>query len=216
MKPVKKKDLVVTGQSLRFSQTPQVDAEGQVAVQRFETKAGVGYGATNSGGLGELPATIEYKTPAGQLANAVKTACAGCRHFDVKSWHRYHAAATGPASKVEDRQTIQAMRSRIMMAGYGVMMEDKDEVDLDATMAQHGICRVLSDVVEGWVKKDPMHWPVICWRESTCPTYVAAGAHRMEITTPAQPLGLFKPLDLDAQKIGAKRYDAVLHGAERK
>ncbi len=208
----KKKDLVVTGQTIQFSNTPQTDAEGQVAVRQFHTQATAGAGQNNRGEFGGLPAIIEYKAMAGEMAQGARTACAGCRHMDVKAWHRFLARATGPLSKAEDRETITAMKGRIMMAGYGVM-DANDEIDIEATVMRHGICRVLSDIIEGFVGKDPMHWPVVVWREATCPSYVQAGPHRAEITTPEAPYGLFKAIDLDAEKIGAARYDAILNDA---
>ncbi len=79
-----------------------------------------------------------------------------------------------------------------------------------------GICRVLSDWVEGIVGRNPMHWPVVPDQHATCPTYVAVPGARMEVVTPTQPLGLFKPKDYDAKKIGAKRYDSVLQAADGK
>lgn len=214
MKPVKK-ELVVTGQSLQFTNKPQTDAEGQTAVRQFHTQVGAGAGPNNQGELGAIPGVIEYSTPAGEMAQAARTACAACRHFDVRAWHKFLALSTGPLSKAEDRETITAMKGRIMMAGYGVT-DDAGELDIEATMMRHGICRVLSDVIEGFVGRDPMHWPVVCWREATCPSYVQAGSHRMDVTTPAQPYGLFKPVDLDAQKIGAQRYDQILNDASGK
>jgi len=215
MKPVKK-EMMVTGQTIQFSQKPQTDAEGQVALRQFHTRVDAGAGKDGAqGALGQIPGIVEYTAMAGDMANAARTACAGCRHFDVKAWHRFLAQATGPLSKAEDRETITAMKGRIMMAGYGVM-DAKDEIDIEATVMRHGICRVLSDIIEGWVGRDPMHWPVVCWRESACPNYVQAGANKMDITTPAQPFGLFKPIDLDAQKIGAQRYDAILNDAAGK
>ncbi len=214
MKPVKK-DMKVVGQSIQFSQTPQTDAEGQHVKRQFHTQVEAGAGRENQGGFGALPGIVEYNTTAGEMAQGARTACAGCRHFDVRAWHKFLSLATGPASKAEDRETINAMKGRIMMAGYGVL-DAKGEVDIDATVMLHGICRVLSDIVEGFVGRDPMHWPVISWRESSCPTYVQAGPHRTEVVTPAAPYGFFKPVDLDAQKIGAQRYDQILNDASRK
>jgi hypothetical protein len=215
MKPVKK-GLVVTGQSLTFSQQPQVDAEGQTALRRFETRVGAGHGAVNDGGLGSIPGIIEYQTTAGAMANGVRTACAACKHFDQKAWHQFLAVSTGPGSKAEDRETINGMRARLMMAGYGPE-DDKGELDVEAALASFGICRVLSDWIEGALKvRDPIHWPVVVGRDATCPTYVQAREHRMEVTTPAAPFGLYAPRDLDAKKIGAARYDAVLQGASGK
>lgn len=219
--PIEKKEMVVTGDSLTFSNAPQTDAEGQVAVRRFTTNvpAGAqgqgGVGAAIDGQLGSMPGIVEYRSNVGDMANAVRTACIACRHFDRRAWHKFLSAATGPASSAENRATIHGMKGRIAMAGYGVRF-DNGELDVDATVLRHGICHVLSDWVEGAVGRDPMHWPVVPDSDATCPTYVAAGPHRMEVTTPAQPFGLFQPKDLDAKNIGAARYDAVLFDAANK
>lgn len=217
MRPVKpgKKEMVVTGETLTYSQTPQTDAEGQTALRQFHTKVDMGAGRDNAGGAGSIPGVIEYRSSAGDLAHAARTSCAGCRFNDVKAWHQFLAMATGPGSRPEDRQTIEGMKGRIMRAGYGVMHEN-GELDIEATVLHHGICRVLSDIIEGFVGRDPMHWPVVVWREATCPSYVQAGQHRMDITTPAQPYGLYKPIDADAVKIGAQRYDTILNAAAGK
>lgn len=220
MKPITpKKDLQITAERIRISATPGVEAEAQQVNREYQTR--VGAGPRHQAAVGSIPGVIQYGTTAGEMANAVKTACVACRHFDTKLWHQYLAAAEGPLAKAEDKQTMQAMRQRIFKAGYGfaapVTPLNPEGIDIEATMRGHGICRVLSDWVEGALKaKDPMHWPVICWQEATCPKYVAAGPHRMDVTTPERPLGLFQPKDLDAKTIGTKRYDKVLFDAAGK
>jgi len=215
MKPVKP-ELIVTGHTLAYSQQPGVDAEEQTAVQRYRTQAPAGPGQAGVvNAQGSIPAIIEYKTTAGVLANVVKSSCAGCARHDVKAWRQFVAAATGPASSAESRQTIQTLRGRIMVDGVG-FFDDAGEIDIERTLMSFGICRVLSDWVEGAVGRDPMHWPVVTSRDATCPTYVAAGTARMEVVTAAEPLGLFKARDLEARKIGAEQYDNVLFDAAGK
>lgn len=214
MKPIRK-DLVVTGRTLQFTKQEQTDAEGQVAVQQFHTRVGAGVGRDNDGSAGSIPGIIEYKSMAGELANAVRTCCQACVHFDRKSWLKYLSNAEGPLGSKEDRETINQLRGRLMMAGVGPT-DANGEIDIEAALRMFGVCRPLSDIIEGWVGKNPIHWPAIVAMDANCPTYVQAEANRQEIVTPASPFGLFKPLDLDAQKIGAKRYDAVLHDAGRK
>jgi hypothetical protein len=216
MKPIKK-ELLVTGQSLRFSSTPQVDPEGQAAVREFKLATPAGMQNAGSSGAvdqrGSLPAIVQYATTAGAMANGVRTACAGCKNFDVKAWRKFVSDATGPASSAEMRQTIETMKARIKMAGYGYEKAN-GELDIDQTLLAHGICRPLSDWVEGCTQRDPMFWPVVAWREATCPPSCRAGPHELKVVTAEQPFGLFKPLDLDAAKIGAGRYDQVLRAAQ--
>jgi len=215
VKPIRP-DLVIKRQTLDFSQRPQTDAEGQVARRRFHTEVAAGpgqAGVVNAQGM--IPGIIEYNTTAGELAEASRSPCAGCQHHDVKAWRQFVAAATGPASTAEDRDTIQKLRGRLMVDGVGVFNDD-GEFDVEATLMSFGICRPLTDWVEGVVGKNPMHWPIVTSREANCPSYVAAGGARMEVTYPSQPLGLFKPRDLDSKKYGAARYDAVLFDAAGK
>lgn len=208
-----KKELEITSERTLVANTPGVEPEAQEVKRQYGTS--VAAGPRGGAAMGGIPGVIEYSTTAGAMANAVRGACAGCRHFDQKLWLKYLAAAEAPMAKEESKQTMQAMRTRIGIAGYGYT--DKfGRVDIEATMKAHGICRVLSDWVQGAVGKDPVHWPVICWREAVCPTYVAAAQHRMDVVTPAQPLGLFVPLDREAIGIGDKRYDAVMHEAAGK
>lgn len=208
-----KKELEITSERTLVANTPGVEPEAQEVKRQFGTPVSMGpRGGTTTGGV---PGVIEYSTTAGAMANAVRGACAGCRHFDVKLWNKYLAAAEAPMAKEESKQTMQAMRVRVLRAGYG--FQDKfGRVDIEATMKAHGICRVLSEWVKGAVGEDPVHWPVICWREAVCPTYVAAGPHRMDVVTDAQPLGLFVPVDREAIGIGDKRYDAVMFDASGK
>jgi hypothetical protein len=102
------------------------------------------------------------------------------------------------------------MKSRIMMAGYGF----DDDTGGESTLRAHGICRPLNDWVEGVVGRNPIYWPVVAWKDATCPPSCNAGQHNLPVVTPEQPLGLFRPRDLDAKQIGSNRYDKVLRAAE--
>lgn len=217
--PAPKKELNVVGQQLRFSRTPQVDPEGQAAVREFAVQSPAGYQQGNMGAgglqnqLGAIPSILQYGSTAGEMANARRGACAACKHFDVRAWRKYISDATNPGSTPEMRQTIATFKARIAMAGYGYEKPD-GSVDIDGTLAAHGICRVLSDWVEGAVGKDPVFWPVVPWREATCPPDCRAGTHEpLKVVTPEKPLGFYVPIGLDEKKIGAKRYDEVLNAA---
>lgn len=212
MKPIKPGVMIKRG-TLDFSRQPQVDPEGQTAVRRLESTAPIG--PQGGSAVGGIPSVLEYKSTAGALANAVKTACIACRHHNVRAWRAWVAAATGPAATAEQKQTIQTLRGRLLIDGVGIFSDD-GEFDVEATLMSFGICEVLSDWVKGIVGENPIHWPIVTAKDATCPTYVAVEGARMEVTTPAQPLGLFRPKDLDARKHGAKRYDAVLFGAAGK
>jgi hypothetical protein len=205
-------------QPTKFTAVPQVDVEGQTA--QIEYRAPIQAGAQNGGpgaaiqGVqGNIPGIIQYTAGVGDMANAAKTSCAGCKWFDVRAWRQFVAEATGPLSSAESRQTIQTMRSRIMMAGYGYE-DNQGEVDIEQTLMAHGICRPLSDWVEGSVGRDPVFLPVVPWREATCPNTCHAGPHTLNVVTPAEPFGLFKPKDLEAKQIGANRYDNLLRAAQ--
>lgn len=210
----KKPDLVVTGEELKISHTPGVEPEAQAVAHQYKTH--VPMGAQGAGAMGGIPGVIQYDTTVGDVANAVKTSCAGCRHWDNRAWLQYLAKAEGPLSTAESRESVKAWRERIKTAGFGYV-DKVGQVDVDGTLRAHGICHVLSDWVEGVLQaQDPIWWPVVPFREATCPTYVQAKQHRMEVTTPAEPFGLFKPRDLDAKNIGAGRYDRVMYDAAGK
>lgn len=216
MNPIKKPELQIRGEQVSISRTPQTDAEGQTVktVIHADVPAGPG-GAGQVSAIGTVPSFLEYSTPAGELANARRTVCGACKHFDMKAWQKFVAAAIGPSSTAEDRQTIQALKDRLLadnIAAFGL----DGKFDIEKTLMGFGICRVLSDWVEGVVGRNPIHWPVAPDLHATCPTYIQVPGARMEVVTAEQPLGLFKARDLDAQKIGAKRYDDVLHAAEGK
>lgn len=222
MKPFRqKKGMVVTGNQIGFTQTPGVDAEGQQAVNRFAARIPV---APNLAGaqsgvpqFGTMPGVIDYTTGAGAMARGARTACAGCRWHDVRAWNKFLSDADNPGSTAEARETMRTMRARIMMAGYGYT-GDNDELDIERTMRAHGICRPMSDAVEGATGRDPFFWPVVTWREACCPETVRAGQGKpnIQVATDDRPYGFFAPKSLDDQKIGAQRYDAVLHAAQGK
>ncbi len=212
--PTKKPaELEITGKKIEFSQTPQTDAEGQAAKITYATRAGAGMGQVNRGELGSIPAVIQYDTTAGELADGARTACQACRHWDQTTWLKMVRDADSPLASKEDKWTITQARTRLFKA-YGA--------DYEAALMQFGICKVMSEIIHGWVKKDPLHWPAATSADANCPEYVSAGMsplgipNRVTIKTPANPFGLFKPKDLDAIKIGNQRRDGVLFDADRK
>ncbi len=217
MKPLRP-ELVITGKETKFSAEPQVDPEGQTAAIEYKTpvtagRGGLGQAMTGSGHEGNIPGLIQYTTNVGDMANGARSSCAGCAHHDVKAWNRYVDQATGPLSTAEQRQEIDTAKKRIAIAEFGYQNPD-GTVDLEGTLRSFGICRPLNDWVEGCVGKNPVHWPVFTWRDSNCPRTCHAGAHTLQVVTPEQPMGLYKPRDFDALKFGAKRYDKVLHAAQ--
>ncbi len=210
-----KKDLVITGRTVEISREPQTDAEGQLLRQRFHTKVDAGAGRSNNGEMGRLPGVIEYTAQVGDAANGARTCCGACSHWDSATWLKMiKHADTSPLASAEDKQTIAQVRTRLIQA-FGV--EQSEEA-----LMQFGVCKVLSEIVHGWVKKDPLHWPVATKQDANCPEYVAAGANakgvlnRAEITTQAAPFGLFKAKDGDAIKIGDARRDSMLFDAAGK
>ncbi len=210
----KPKDLVVTGSETVFSKKEQTDAEEQVVLRRFGTRTGAGMGQLNQGELGAVPTVIEYTSTAGDLANGARTACQACKHWNQKAWYKFVSDSTGPLSKLEDRETIKGTKNRLALA-YG-------PENVQAAMESMGICTVMTEIIEGWVGKNPIHWPVVTQDIANCPSSVSAGTsslgipNRIELVTPAAPFGLFKPRDLDAVKIGNQRRDGVLFEADRK
>lgn len=218
------KKLFLTGQSLQMTNDPAFAPEQQRVVRQYNTRAeatprGGDGGMAQGGPLGTIPAAVQYTTSAGEMAQGARTSCGSCKHFDVKAWREFLIKATGPASTPEWRATIRTMEARIAMAGYGYAADnDHAEDGVQKTLYNHGICRVLSDWVESQAGRDPNWWPVVPWREASCPTVCRAGAGKpqLQVVTAQQPYGLYKPRDLDAQKAGAARYDAMMHAAAGK
>ncbi len=210
----KPKELSITGKTIEFSQAPQVDAEGQQARIRYGTRVAGGMGQLNGGELGSIPGVIQYDTTAGDLANGARTACLACKHWDSTTWLKMVKDADSPLASAEDRLTINQARTRLIKA-FGV--ESAEEA-----LRQFGICKVMTEIIHGWVKKDPLHWPAVTKDDANCPSHVSAGLsslgipNRVEIVTPAAPFGLFKPKDLDATTVGDKRRDTVLFEAAGK
>lgn len=218
MKPIKK-ELFVTGQQLRFSQTPKVDPEGQTAVREFAVQAPAGYqqGNAGAGGVGDqqgvIPAIVQYTSTVGELAQGKRSACVACKHFDNRAWRKFVENSTGPLSTAESRQTIETLRNRLILKGAGYMKKD-GTLDVEESLMSFGICRVLSDWVESVVGRNPMHWPITPQPEANCPPSCHAGTAKLDVVTPAAPYGFFVPKDLDAEKVGAHRYDQVMRLAQ--
>lgn len=173
MKPIKK-ELFVTGQQLRFSRTPQVDPEGQAAVREFRVEAPAGYQSQNQGAAGlanqqgTIPAIIQYGTTAGELAQGRRSACQACKHWDNAAWQKFITASTGPLARAEDKQTLESLRNTLTLRGIQYAHPNGKPMTLDEIVAAHGICRVLSDWVEGVVGRDPLHWPVVPGPDANC------------------------------------------------
>lgn len=211
---VKPPELKITGKRILFTQAPQVDAEGQNAQIAFQTRVGAGMGQHNDGSAGSLPGQIVYDANVNDLAHGARTACAACKHWDSVTWLKMVRDADGPLASKEDKWTITQARTRLIKA-FGV--EDAEEA-----LHQFGICKVMTEIIHGWVGKDPLHYPAATKNDANCPTYVSAGMsplgipNRVELVTPAAPNGLFKPRDLDAVTIGDKRRDGILFDAAGK
>lgn len=207
-------DLKITGEQIHIGNQPQVDPEGQTVVREFRgtaptTMQSGGANAAVSGGLRDTPLVVQYSGKAGEMANAARTACAGCRHWDHRAWLQFLSRAEGPASSAESRQTVATTRARIATA---IGPEPKA---VEHALRSQGICRVLSDWIESVAGRDPMFWPAHSWPNATCPNIVRAGAHELNIVTPAEPFGLFSPVDIDAEKHGTNRYDAILKAVDQ-
>lgn len=214
-----KKDVQITGQRLMFSSAPKVEPEQQAAVREFSVAAPAGFQQSGEAGAsntqGNIPTIVRYESTAGEMAQARMSACTACKHWDNRALQKYVALSTGPLATPEQKQTIQTMKARIMLKGSGYMKDD-GSLDVDGTLASFGICRVLSEWVKGVVGEDPMYWPIVTQPEANCPPSCHAKASALQVVTDAQPLGLFVPKDLDAKKVGAKRYDEVLRLAQGK
>lgn len=209
-------ELLIKGETTQISQTPETDAEGQFVKRVVHAQAPIGPGAAGVvNPIGQLPTLLEYKTQVGEHANALKTNCASCRHWDQKAWRKFVEASTGPASTVEDRQTIQTLRGRLFTDGKGYA-DANGNLDVEATLYSFGVCRVLSDWMEGVVGRNPIYWPVNPAPDATCPTDIQAPGARMPIVTAAQPFGLFRARDQDAVKTGDAKRDALLFAAQGK
>ncbi len=216
-------DLFIAQQKVEFSQTPQTDAEAQVVRRTVIARAPAGFGGaggpTNPNGS-TLPALMEYTNNVGETADALKSSCQQCRHWDNKAWRKYVEASTGPASTARSRLTIDTLRLKIKTEERGYV-DAQGQLDIEATLMSFGICHPLSDWTKGAMKaENPMHWPVAPMPESRCPSNIQVpgqgGPARLQIVTPSQPMGLFKPRDLDARKSGDAKRDALLFAVQGK
>lgn len=208
-----KKDLNVTAQRIRIGTTPGVEPEAQPLVREFELRAHAGPQQAGAQGVlqtqGSIPVLAQYGTTAGEAAQARRTACQACRHFDRKAWAQYLAKMTHPAANAGWKQTLETMKVRLIMRG--VAPEHVDEA-----LKSFGICQVLSEWIKSVVGEDPTFWPAVPEPDATCPRVCRAGPHELPVVTAQQPYGFFQPVDLDAQKIGAQRYDQTLRLAQGK
>lgn len=205
--------VAVVGSTVQISNVAQVDPEGQQIRRTFSAPVAIGPGqggVVNS--IGSIAGKFEYDVNALDLANVSKSSCAGCKHWSQRAFRKMVSDWTGPASTAVQRQTIQGYKDKILKDQIGYLGETVEQT----LHSSFGICGVLSEWVIGAVGKHEGYWPVTPMRDATCPTYVQAGTARMDVVTPAQPLGLFKPLDYDAKAIGASRYDQVLYSAANK
>lgn len=208
-----KKELAVTAQRIRIGSAPQTDPEGQALVREFNLQAHAGPQQAGAQGVlerqGSIPVIAQYGTTVGEAAQARRTACQACRHYDRKWWAQYLARMTHPAASEGWKQTLASIKVRLIMRG---IPEDK----LDEALKQFGICRVLSEWIKSVVGEDPVFWPAVPEPDANCPRVCRAGAHELAVVTGEQPYGFFQPVDLDAKTIGSQRYDETLRLAQGK
>ncbi len=175
----------------------KVDAEGQLLERHVSVDVDVTHGGAPV--QGSIPASVVFQTTAGQFAEAMRSPCFNCLHFDNKGSQeliRRWDASNAPKDK---RSFVNQMR--------GIIIGTKDpefirkhltpegELSVNHALMAMGICRAFTEIQGDIVFVSP---------DSTCPD---------EVCGPGKPNGLWEAKDAAMEKRGNQIYDGIMKRA---
>lgn len=136
--------------------------------------------------LGSIPASMERQSDAIEFANARRSLCGNCKHFDQAGYFKWISETT------EGQQFEAEQRTRF--AQDYVMSPTRPE--LVYAMKFLGFCRILTEIHKEM--------------SVTRPDYSCLGS------TIDQPLGYWDPVTTEDEKIASSNYDHILRVAQGK
>lgn len=152
--------------------------------------------------VGSIQGEVIYNTSAGEVAQAMRSPCFSCAHFNRRAWAKLFAYWNDPASPIDARRNLNGVRASLLQSGNSTIGEKSPgqdgEMDVEHALGLLGVCEPLSEM-----NRDP----VIVYPNGHCPD---------EVCTPQQPNGLYKPRSADAERMGSQVFDNVMRLAQGK
>lgn len=202
-----KKDLFKVWRGQTDEKGQRLEPEQQTVQHVFQGSAPVNTtspGILSHGLQGNIPLEIVAHSAAHEFARQSSAQCGSCKYFNRTAWLKMLNDADNPGSSEAERHSVNSIRAEILLR-----MPDSDshaggdgDYDVEHSMKSMGMCYAMREYYKSKDGQDPGIMGV--WPTSSCPE---------ELCTPDKPRGLFKPKDLDAEKIGTTNYDNVMNTA---
>jgi hypothetical protein len=182
----------------------KVEAEQQVVIREMTSMMSVDVasrpGAEDAFRAGAIPMTVEAAMPAEQTANAMRSMCYTCKHFDTDRFKKLKAL--WERGTPEQRRSLRNIEIALMTTGNSKLVEhtpDEDgQIDTDEAMSILGVCKALTVLHND---------PVIVHPLSCCPEEVCDAQHLN---------GFHVPAGLAEERQGNKMFDDVMRKAQGK
>lgn len=150
--------------------------------------------------VGKIKGEIVYNTSVGEMANAMRNPCFGCRHFDPAAWRKLFVYWNDPTAPVDLRRNLNGIRAALLQT-QNAEITDKStgqdgDMDVEHALSLLGICHPLTEIHKE---------PVMVYPTGTCPG---------EVCTPTQPNGFYEPTSVEAERQGSQMFDHVMKLAQ--
>lgn len=199
-----KKDYLRIAHAATDLEGKKLDPEAQPVQRVMETD----FAANLSNGqvVGAVGGEIAAQSTAGVVARRLRAMCAGCKHFDQKTWQTMVRRADDPLAPMDQRQVVNAIRESLLMTNNATIdatLTDQHPapdggVDVEHALMSLGICQALTAHYGEQIGVHPL---------SSCPE---------EVCGPNQPEGFFQLKGREAEKAGNVGYDMVMQRADGK
>lgn len=151
--------------------------------------------------VGSIPTEIVADGTAGEFANAVRSKCFTCKHFDHKGWNQLRLY-WGNSQNKDLFEKLNKVRYALLTTQNPELARRSEgldgDFDVEHSLTQMGICRPLTEMNGAAVIVSPI---------STCPD---------EVCTPAAPVGLYLPKDKEHERLSNVGYDKIMRMATGK
>lgn len=151
-----------------------------------------------------IPVEVTRFLSAADFANAQGRMCGNCKHMDRAMWIRTVRRIESSGSQ-EELQGLNDMRAEILAKSatpeiIAMQNDDDDDIDLEHILKSMGFCHALEEHY-----KDGHE--VMVFPTSSCP---------LDVVTPTEPHGFFKPVDRTAEKASSRNRDTIMKRATGK
>jgi hypothetical protein len=175
----------------------KIDPEAQPLARELSVDMPANLGGKH---VGSLPSTVVFETTAGEYANAMRSPCFNCKHWDdagARELIRRWDASNAP---LEKRSFVNQMRGNIIGTKDPEfirkhMVTPQGELNVNHALMSQGICRALTEIQGDVVFTSP---------DCHCPD---------DLCGPGRPSGLHEPKSAQIERHVTQAYDAIMKRA---